>query len=351
MSTLRVNLPGREYDIVCKRGVLDEAGTLLRPILRGNLAAIVTDSNVEPLYAQRLAKSLMHQNFKVAILEVPAGEGSKCPEVLFQLWEQLMDVGLTRSDAVIALGGGVVGDLAGFAAATILRGVDFVQVPTTLLAQVDSSVGGKVAVDLEAGKNLAGAFYQPDLVICDIDCLSTLPEDRFIDGCAEVIKYATVFDEALFAQLQAQGRFFSPESVVARCVELKADVVAQDEFDCECRHLLNFGHTVGHAIEKASGYTISHGRAVAIGMAVISRASAAGGLCTPQVCNALDQLLSDFSLPTKTDIPLSLITPHLSSDKKRFDDKIDLILPATIGCAQIANLSFEQLESFIKAGM
>ena len=182
MSTLRVNIPGREYDIVCQRGALDQAGALLRPILKGKLAAIITDSNVEPLYATRLARSLHLGGFQPAILEIPAGEKSKCPEVLTELWEQLMDLGLTRSDAVVALGGGVVGDLAGFAAATILRGVDFVQVPTTLLAQVDSSVGGKVAVDLQAGKNLAGAFYQPKMVIMDPECLSTLPDRVFSDS-------------------------------------------------------------------------------------------------------------------------------------------------------------------------
>jgi len=173
MKTLRVNLPGREYDIVCGAGILDQAGTLLRPVLKGDLAVIVTDSNVEPLYASRLARSLHGAGFKAAILEIPPGEASKTPEVLAELWEQMADLGITRSDSVLALGGGVVGDLSGFAAATILRGVSFVQIPTTLLAQVDSSVGGKVAVDLEAGKNLAGAFYQPKMVLMDPDTLKT----------------------------------------------------------------------------------------------------------------------------------------------------------------------------------
>lgn len=341
----------KEYSVLIGSDLLSVFGATCASSISSRHVAVISDSNVWDIYGRTLCQSLEDAGFDHCHYVFQAGEPSKNGQTYLSILNFLAENHLTRQDCLVALGGGVVGDLTGFAAATYLRGISYVQVPTTLLAMVDSSVGGKTAIDLPAGKNLAGAFYQPDLVICDIDCLSTLPEDRFIDGCAEVIKYATVFDEALFAQLQAQGRFFSPESVVARCVELKADVVAQDEFDCECRHLLNFGHTVGHAIEKASGYTISHGRAVAIGMAVISRASAAGGLCTPQVCNALDQLLSDFSLPTKTDIPLSLITPHLSSDKKRFDDKIDLILPATIGCAQIANLSFEQLESFIKAGM
>lgn len=353
MSTLRVNLPGREYDIVCKRGVLDEAGTLLRPILRGNLAAIVTDSNVEPLYAQRLAKSLMHQNFKVAILEVPAGEGSKCPEVLFQLWEQLMDVGLTRSDAVIALGGGVVGDLAGLAAATILRGVDFVQVPTTLLAQVDSSVGGKVAVDLEAGKNLAGAFYQPKMVIMDPDCLNTLPDRVFSDGMAEVIKYGCIWDEGLFHTLHnlknRAGVMEKIEDILLACCDIKRQVVEQDEKDTGIRMILNFGHTLGHVYEKAYHYeTYTHGEAVAAGMVAAARLGIRMGVTPAGTETQIAALLRQFDLPVSIKASREDYSSTLVKDKKSQGSNIDLVVLPKLGEAGTVKLPQERLLTLIK---
>ena len=211
MSTLQVNIPGKTYSIVCQKGILDQVGGLLRPVLKGQLAVIVTDSNVEPLYAARLARSLHLEGFRTTILEIPAGEPSKCPAVLVELWEQMMDLGLTRSDAVIALGGGVVGDLAGFAAATILRGGGLCPGPHHSAGpSLDSSVGGKVAVDLQAGKNLAGAFYQPKMVIMDPDCLSTLTDRAFSDGMAEVIKYGCIWDRAFFDLLASLGSLRKP---------------------------------------------------------------------------------------------------------------------------------------------
>lgn len=353
MSTLRVNIPGREYDIVCRCGILDEAGQLLRPLLKGELIAIITDSNVEPLYAQRLAKSLMHQGFKVAILEIPAGEGSKCPQILFQLWEQLMDVGLTRSDAVVALGGGVVGDLAGFAAATILRGVDFVQIPTTLLAQVDSSVGGKVAVDLEAGKNLAGAFYQPKMVIMDPDCLNTLPDRVFSDGMAEVIKYGCIWDSAFFHTLERlktrEAVMEQVEEILMTCCDIKRQVVEQDELDTGLRMILNFGHTLGHVYEKAYNYeTYTHGEAVAAGMVAAARLGIRMGITPAGTEDRLSALLRQFDLPVSIAASYEDYSNTLVKDKKSQGSSINLVVLPQLGEAGTVQLPQARLLELVK---
>ena len=353
MKTLHVNIPGREYDIVSEPGLLERAGTMLRPILKGKLAAIVTDSNVEPLYAARLARSLHLAGFQAALLEIPAGETSKCPEVLAELWEQMMDVGLTRSDAVIALGGGVVGDLAGFAAATILRGVDFVQIPTTLLAQVDSSVGGKVAVDLQAGKNLAGAFYQPKMVLMDPDCLRTLPDRVFSDGMAEVIKYGCIWDRALFDRLSQlknrQGVMAHIEDITLRCCDIKRQVVEQDEHDTGLRMLLNFGHTLGHVYEKAYHYeTYTHGEAVAAGMVAAARIGAELGI-TPASCEAeIAQLLRCYDLPTAISAPYEEYESTLVKDKKSQGKDINLIALTELGKAKAVKMPQSQLLNLVK---
>ncbi|MCQ2442507.1 MAG: 3-dehydroquinate synthase [Oscillospiraceae bacterium] len=234
-------------------------------LMRASRIAIVTDSNVGPLYAERVKKSLEDARFQVKVITIPAGETSKSPAMLAHLWEELMSFGMTRTDAVVALGGGVVGDLAGFAAATILRGIDYVQIPTTLLAQVDSSVGGKVAVDLNAGKNLAGAFWQPRMVIMDPDVLDTLPDETFSDGMAEVIKYGCIWDAEFFDMLAQCGNRAGVmaviENVLHICCAIKAEVVLQDEHDMGLRMILNYGHTLGHAYEKAYQYEkYTHGQ-------------------------------------------------------------------------------------------
>jgi 3-dehydroquinate synthase len=246
---------------------------------------------------------------------------------------------------IVALGGGVVGDLAGFAAATYLRGIRFIQVPTTLLAAVDSSVGGKTAIDLSAGKNLAGAFYQPSLVLCDTDTLNTLPEDIFRDGCAEVIKYGILYDEPFFSYLENAGLGFDREAVIARCVELKRDVVAKDEFDTGERMKLNLGHTIGHGVEARSNFALSHGKSVAIGMAIVARASHC-----PDTQRIL-QCLEKFGLPTTTDYPPEDIYTYTLSDKKRSGGTVKLILPRSIGCCEIVPTPVDNILSFIKAGL
>ena len=353
MKTLHVNIPGHEHDIVSEPGLLDQAGSLLRPILKGRMAAIVTDSNVEPLYAARLARSLHLAGFQAALLEIPAGETSKCPEVLAELWEQMMDVGLTRSDAVIALGGGVVGDLAGFAAATILRGVDFVQIPTTLLAQVDSSVGGKVAVDLQAGKNLAGAFYQPRMVLMDPDCLKTLPDRVFSDGMAEVIKYGCIWDRSLFDLLAAlknrQGIMAHIEDITLRCCDIKRQVVEQDEHDTGLRMLLNFGHTLGHVYEKAYHYeTYTHGEAVAAGMVAAARIGSRLGVTPASAEAEITQLLRCYQLPTGISAAQQDYQETLVKDKKSQGKDINLIALTEIGHAEPVKMPQTRLLELVK---
>ena len=353
MKKLRVNLPGREYDILIEQGILDRCGDEIRPLVKGDLAVIVTDSNVEPLYAQRAARSLMHQGFRTAVLEVPPGETSKSPAVLVELWEQMMDVGLTRTDCVIALGGGVVGDLAGFAAATILRGVAFVQIPTTLLAQVDSSVGGKVAVDLEAGKNLAGAFYQPKIVLMDPDCLMTLPDRVFSDGMAEVIKYGCIWDEGFFMTLSQLGSrekvMERIEDVLETCCDIKRQVVEQDEGDTGLRMILNFGHTLGHVYEKAYNYeTYTHGEAVAAGMVAAARLGVRMGVSPQGTPERIADLLSRFSLPTAISASEAQYQAVVAKDKKSQGQSLNLVVLPRLGEAGMVKLPQTALLTLIK---
>jgi len=258
---------------------------------------------------------------------------------------------LTRSDLIVALGGGVVGDLAGFAAATFLRGIRFIQIPTTLLAMVDSSVGGKTAIDLPAGKNLCGAFCQPSLVLCDTNVLNTLPQDTFRDGCAEVIKYGILYDYKLFNHLRYKGLDFDREQVITRCVELKRDVVMEDEFDTGTRMKLNLGHTIGHGVEARSNFGITHGKAVAIGMAIISRAAIKMKMFDQADCNALVSILENFGLPINTEYTADELFAYTLSDKKRSGGTVKLIIPRAIGCCDIVPTPVNELKSWIEAGL
>ena len=281
----------------------------------------------------------------------PAGEQFKNAAVYLELLYYLADQHLTRTDLIVALGGGVVGDLAGFAAATYMRGIPFIQIPTTLLAAVDSSVGGKTAIDLPVGKNLVGAFYQPALVLCDTDCLNTLPEDVFRDGCAEVIKYGVLYDPELFSHLAEKGLDFDREMVITRCVELKRDVVAEDEFDTGARMKLNLGHTIGHGAEAQSHFEISHGKGVAIGMAIVSRAGAARGICDNRTKDAILSILDKFRLPVSCDYSAESLYRAALSDKKRSGGTVNLIIPERIGFCRIEPTPVENIQSFIEAGL
>jgi len=351
MKTIQIHA-SRAYPVHVGKGLLGKLGDYVLQAVKPTKAVIISDSNVWPLYGKQALASLQAAGLTdVSTFVFPAGEQSKCGAVYLQILDQLAHAQLTRSDCIIALGGGVVGDITGFAAATYLRGIAYIQVPTTLLAAVDSSVGGKTAIDLPSGKNLAGAFYQPSLVLCDIDTLNTLPKADLQNGCAEVIKYALLFDAALFAHLDAKGLDFDREQVICRCVELKRDVVLADEYDRGLRQKLNLGHTVGHGIEAHSGYTVPHGQAVAIGMAIVANAAQKQGFCPKEVWERTVQLLQKFGLPTETDCDAATLYQHTLSDKKRAGDTIALILPRAIGQCDIVPTVISQLQSFIEAGV
>lgn len=351
MKTVRVDA-SKSYEVFIGSGLLHRLGELTARVLKAQTVAIVTESNVAPLYLDAARQSLAEAGFaRVVSFVFPAGEASKNGGTYLSLLSFLAEHHLTRSDCIVALGGGVVGDLAGFAAATYLRSIPFVQVPTTLLAAVDSSVGGKTAIDLPEGKNLAGCFYQPSLVVCDTDLLSTLPAQTFRDGCAEIIKYGILFDPRLFAHLQEYGLRFHREDVIARSVELKRDVVKEDEFDHGQRQLLNLGHTVGHGVEAHSHFTVSHGSAVAIGMAIVSRASEKYGICAPDTRAAILSLLEQFHLPVQTQFSPAALYEAALSDKKRSGGTVNLIVPRAIGSCQIRPTPVEELEAFIAAGL
>ena len=339
------------YEVKVGAGLLSSLGQESASVTKPGIAAIVSDSNVWPLYGETAKKSLECAGFSVISYIFSAGEASKNGSTYLALLNFLAENHVTRSDCLIALGGGVVGDLTGFAAATYLRGIPYIQVPTTLLAAVDSSVGGKTAIDLEAGKNLVGAFYQPKLVLCDTNTLHTLPDNIFLDGCAEVIKYGILYDPALFAYLQNNGLSFDREAVITRCVQLKRDVVAEDEFDTGSRMKLNLGHTIGHGIEANSRYEISHGKAVAIGMAIVSRAAAAFQLCTHETTAGIEAVLQQFGLPTETAYTAQQLFDSALSDKKRSGGTVNLVVPTEIGRCSIHPIPTNELKSFIEAGL
>ncbi len=357
-KTLRVDLPGREYDILIDRGILDRSGTLCKAALPGTKKLfIVTDSQVGPLYYNRLKASLESAGFQCFVHVIPAGESSKNAVQLSLLWEEMMSARLTRGDAVAALGGGVVGDLAGFAAATVLRGIDFVQIPTTLLAQVDSSVGGKVAVDLAAGKNLAGTFWQPKLVLMDPDVLRTLPLPVFMAGMAEVIKYGCIADSAFFAFLEDRpGReqiMDEIEPILHTCCDLKRQAVKADERDTAGpRMLLNFGHTLGHAYELAGRYTAwSHGEAVAAGMCAAARIGVQLKLTPPDVPERIIRICASLGLPTSIPCTIEDYAAAVGLDKKCMGEDISLVLLEELGKAVIYSLrqedALEQIRRFL----
>lgn len=358
MNTVTVSA-SKQYDVIVGTDLLSDAGRYISAVKKPCTVAIISNITVWPLYGKLLATSLKNTGFHVIHHNIDDGESYKNQQSYFQIQSFLAENQITRSDLIVALGGGVVGDLTGFCAATYLRGVDYIQIPTTLLAMVDSSVGGKTAIDLPQGKNLVGAFYQPRLVLCDLCTLSTLPTDTFTDGCAEVIKYGMLYDPQLFSHLCVHGLQFDREYVISRCISLKRDVVAEDEFDTGARQKLNLGHTIGHAIEKNSNYTLSHGRCVALGMAIITKAACRKGICPTGVYTKLTDVLNAFSLPTQLDSTMIDQYPYDAdrlcsaalSDKKRFGDTVNLIIPREIGESIIQKTHITQLKSIIESGL
>ena len=339
------------YEVSIGGGLLSACGQHLRKVLAPCRVAVITDSTVAPLYLKTVTSSLKSAGFTVCSYIFPAGEGSKNFTTLASILEFLAEQHLTRTDCVAALGGGVTGDMAGFAAACYLRGIRCVQLPTTLLSAVDSSVGGKTAIDLAAGKNLAGAFLQPTAVLCDTDCLGSLPADVFADGAAEAIKTGVLDDESLFALFEDGTLSAAPEEVIARCVRYKAGVVERDETEQGERKLLNLGHTVAHAIEKCSGYAIPHGHAVAAGLAIIARAAENLGWTEEPIAARVAACLAKNGLPTGTEYTAGALANAASADKKRAGGDITLVIPRKIGVCQLRKMPVSELLPVITAGL
>jgi len=350
MKIIEVNA-SNHYEVRIGRELLPGVGNALAGLTKPCRICVLTDDTVDGLYGEVCLNGLREAGFDAVRYVIPHGEASKNGQNYLAFLNFLAENQFTRSDMLAALGGGVVGDLCGFTAATYLRGVKYVQIPTTMLAMVDSSVGGKTAIDLEAGKNLCGAFYPPSMVLAGYDSLLTLPENVLCDGMAEVIKYGVIRDEALFEHLTRRGMEFDREYVISRSVEIKRDIVEEDEFDLGVRQLLNFGHTVGHGIEKLSHYAIPHGSAVAAGMAIITRASARRGICPADCAQRLDAMLKAFRLPTAVEYDAHALAEAMLSDKKRRANTITLILPRQIGKAELFDMDTADFEAFIAEGM
>lgn len=341
----------KKYDIIIHNGIINSCGQYIKQAAKGRRVLVVTDSNVEKLYSNAVLTSLKNCGFETGLFVFEAGEQSKNLTTIEKMLDSMCEFGLTRSDLVVALGGGVCGDLAGFAAAIYLRGIDFVQIPTTLLSQIDSSVGGKTGCDLKAGKNLAGAFHNPILVLIDPETLNTLPPRFFNDGMAEAVKYGCIKSEKLFGKLETQNpKAFLPE-LIKECIEIKKDIVERDFKESGERMLLNFGHTLGHAIEGYYNYQhITHGEAVSIGMAMVTNAAESQGLCKPGSFNRLKACLEKYSLPVETAVPLKDLINFCLSDKKRRGDSINLVLIKEIGQSCIHTIKADQLYNFLKGG-
>ncbi len=349
MKTVHIDA-SKSYNVRIGRGLLDDCGRQIAERVRCASAAVVADDTVYALYGERVCASLEAAGIRTVCYVFPHGEKSKNLLEYAKILNFLAENRVTRADALIALGGGVTGDLGGFAAATYLRGIPFVQLPTTLLAAVDSSVGGKTAVDLPAGKNLAGAFYQPELVLCDLDTLDSLPREIFLDGCAEVIKYAVLGSRELFALLADFPSGIGLEEVTARCVEMKRDFVQSDELDRGARQMLNLGHTFGHAVEASSRFTLSHGKSVAIGMAMILRAACSRGLCSAETRDAVIALLQRYGLPTECPYPADMLLGALSADKKIFGTRLNLVVPTDIGACRLLPVGVDELSGWLRDG-
>ncbi len=345
MTTIDVHASG-SYTVTVGSGLLPRCGEYAASLARGRRVMLVSDANVFPLHGETVCKSLTEAGFTVETFVMPAGESSKSTDHLVALAGRCADAELTRSDLLVALGGGVVGDLTGLAAALYLRGLPFLQLPTTLLADVDSSVGGKTAVNLPQGKNLFGAFHQPAAVLCDTDALSTLPARDFADGCAEVIKYAVLCGGRL-AELVDAGIREHLEEIITLCVSYKRDIVERDEFDRGERQLLNLGHTLGHAIEQASGFSLSHGQGVAAGLCMMTRAAVRLGECDAETAAHAAALCRRESLPTDSDYPDDVLFHAALHDKKRGADRISLIVPHAFGDCRIERAGLDTLRRVI----
>jgi 3-dehydroquinate synthase len=353
IKLLEVNLGGESYSIHIERNCLELIGRYIAENHPGSRIAIITDDNVNRLYGGRFSRSLEEQGLEASVISVKPGEESKSLDTLKDVYGKLAELKLTRQDLILAFGGGVVGDLSGFAAATYLRGVPYIQIPTSLLAQVDSSVGGKVAVDLPWGKNLVGNFYQPKAVFIDPELLKTLDSKNIRDGLSEIIKYGCIRDENILDELM---RFSGDEellnnidTIIYRCCSIKKSLVEKDEMDFGDRMLLNFGHTLGHAVEKYFGYKrYTHGEAVALGMAHITRNSAKLGVTENGALEYLEELLERFQLPSLTpQMEMTSVEDIIKLDKKNTGDGISLVMIRKMGQGFIKKIKLDDLGKYI----
>lgn len=344
MQTVKVRA-STEYDVLIERGILKRAGELIKKYTGAGRALLITDRTVDGLYSKAALESLKSAGINCEKFVFEDGEEHKSLKTVGDILSFAAQLSLNRSDIFIALGGGIVGDVTGFAASAYLRGVRFVQIPTTLLAAVDSSVGGKTGVNLPEGKNLAGAFHQPSLVLCDPDCFDTLSDSLFADGATESIKYGIISDENLFEIFESGDVKDNIESIVRRCVEIKSGIVSRDEFDTGERQKLNLGHTLGHAIERCSDFAVSHGHAVAIGTVRACIAAQKLGVCKDNISERVKKVMARNGLPVSTDIPVHELAGVMHRDKKCSSAGINLILPTKIGECILYKTSPDELES------
>ena len=347
MRTVRVNT-NTPYDILIDRGLIKITGELVGSVSNASKVCVITDSNVCAIYGEAVVNSLKSAGFDTAVFTFEAGEKNKRLETISAMYSFMADFNMSRKDIVVALGGGVAGDMAGFAAATYMRGINFVQIPTSLLSQVDSSVGGKTGVDIAQGKNLVGAFHQPILVIIDPDTLKTLPDYFLSDGMGEVIKYGCIKDKKLFETLERENAYDIIDDVIEACVSIKRDVVERDEKESGERMLLNFGHTLGHSLEKIYNFEgLSHGQAVAIGMVMITQAGERAGFTEKGTAESIKKLCEKYSLPTSDKASAADIAQVCKSDKKASGGSVNLVLLKAIGDSFIRKVDLDKLEEFI----
>ncbi|MBN4062719.1 MAG: 3-dehydroquinate synthase [Alkaliphilus sp.] len=352
MKTIQLNLEHKQYKICIKNGLFSEINHHIQTTSQMKRIVVITDKNLYRLYGKALQKTLEKMSCFVVQIVIEPGEKSKHFSNLEVLYKSLLTLEITRFDLIIAFGGGVVGDFAGFLAATYLRGIKLIHIPTSLLSMVDSSIGGKVAVNIDEGKNLVGIFHHPEIVLIDPQLLRTLPQKEFISGMAEVIKYGCIYDENLFNEIlklqSHDGVFNAIESIIFRCCQIKSEVVAKDERDYGQRMVLNFGHTIGHALEKAFNYEgFTHGEAIAIGMYQITKISENKGITKQGTSEKIKEILIKFNLPTQTDVGVNgSLKEIMKNDKKRFGDSINFIFLRCIGQTVIRSVKISELGNY-----
>lgn len=353
MKEIRVNLTEKSYPIYIEKGLISNIGAEIKKIYKNKKVAIITDKNVDNFYGEKVKENLENNSFSVLKIILEPGEKSKSIENLLKVYDELLNFEITRGDLIVALGGGVIGDLTGFAAATLLRGVPFIQIPASLLAQIDSSIGGKVAVDLPKGKNLVGSFYHPEAVFIDPEMLNTLDERFLYDGMAEVIKYGCIKDKELFNNLlgykNKEELMDNMDYIIHTCCSIKKEIVERDEKDTGDRMLLNFGHTIGHAIEKYFNYeTYTHGEAVALGMYAITKKSEEMNITKEGTSELIKDILKKYNLEYKIQLQdKEKILNTIALDKKSKGNHISLVLIKNIGESYLHKLPKEKVADFI----